>query len=174
MEDKVKNEEQTQPRDRRFGGLLLLGIGLLMLLTNFTRSNVLGDLILPGLGLLFLAWAFYTRRFGLTVPGCILTGLGIGVLLESRVSIPGDSDSGGVVVLGLAAGFLAIALIAPFFEQKRVFWPLIPGGILALVGILQFMGDIGLQGLNVLGTFWPVILVAVGLYILFVPRHRET
>jgi hypothetical protein len=174
MIDQVKRGEELDRRDRKFSGLLVLSIGLLALLLNITQAGAFSQLILPALGLAFLFWGFYTRRFGFTIPGCILTGLGIALFLTQRVPDLAGAASGGVFVLGLAGGFLAIALIAPYFEQKRVWWPLIPGGILGLVGILMFLGDEGLGVLQLLSNVWPLFLVIVGLYILFVPRKRQS
>ena len=77
------------------------------------------------------------------------------------------------VVLGLAAGFIAMTFIAPFFEGKRMLWPLIPGGILGIVGLLLVIGGEAINVLEWLGTIWPLVLVAVGLYVLFWPRERE-
>jgi hypothetical protein len=66
-----------------------------------------------------------------------------------------------------------MAVIAPFFEQKRIWWPLIPGGILGIVGVLMFLGDAGSNILEALGTIWPLFLVIIGLYILIVPREHR-
>jgi len=173
MSEKVKREERFERHDRRFGGLLLVAIGLLVLLTNIAPFRDLGFMILPVLGVCFLVWGFYTGRFGFIIPGCILSGLGIGVVLTQSLVNLNSPASGAPVVLGLAAGFLGISLLGLYFERQRVWWPLIPGGILGLVGVLMLLGDTGLQALTWLGTIWPVILVVIGLYILFVPRRRE-
>ncbi|MBZ0286339.1 MAG: hypothetical protein K8I30_01895, partial [Anaerolineae bacterium] len=68
--------------------------------------------------------------------------------------------------------FIAIALISPYFERKFVSWPLIPGGILALVGVLLFIGGGALNLLEWLGKLWPLALIAVGAYVLFAPRRK--
>jgi hypothetical protein len=173
MTEKVKNGNEFERRDRRFGGLLLVAVGLLALLTNIAHFRDLGFLILPVLGACFLAWGFYTGRFGFTIPGCLLLGIGAGVVLTQTVVMPGSPESGGVVILGLAAGFLGISVIGLYFEQKRIWWPLIPGGILGVIGALMFFGDVGLNVLEWLGRVWPAILVVIGLYVLFAPRRQE-
>jgi hypothetical protein len=170
--EKVKRDRDFEPRDRNFVGALLLGIGLLALLVNIASFDVFGLLVLPAIGLFFLVWAFYTRRVGLVIPGCILTGLGIGLLLSQRLVGLAGEYTGAVIVLGLAGGFAGIALIAPFFGE-RALWSLIPGGIIGLVGVLLLIGGDALRWLELLGTLWPLILVAIGLYILFWPRYRH-
>ncbi len=173
MSEKIKHDEELEPRDRRFGGLLLVGVGLLILLANVTRVELFGNLVLPGLGIIFLVWAFYTHRIGFAIPGCILTGLGVGVLITQRVPDLAGASSGGVIVLGLAAGFLGSTLITPFFNKKRTWWGLIPGGILGLVGLLLIIGGDALRWLELLGYLWPLILVVIGVNILFGPRFRH-
>jgi hypothetical protein len=173
MTDKVKRDEELAPRDRNFTGLLLVGIGLFVLLLNLTRSELFGVLVLPALGVIFLAWAFYTRRFGVAVPGCNLLGLGIPIVLTQNHSTLKDENSGGLFVLGLAVGFVAITFIAPLFGEKRAWWALVPGGILGLVGVLLIIGGDALRWLEVLGYLWPLILVAIGVYILFGHRLRH-
>jgi hypothetical protein len=173
MSEKIKHDEKFEPRDQRFGGLLLIGVGLLVLLANVTRADLFGNLVLPGLGIIFLVWAFYTHRIGFAIPGCILTGLGVGVLITQRVPSLAGELSGGVIVLGLAAGFLGITLITPLFNEKRAWWGLIPGGILGLVGLLLIIGGDALRWLELLGYLWPLILVVIGVYILFGPRFRH-
>jgi hypothetical protein len=173
MTEKTKRDAPLDLRDRRFGGLLLIGVGLLVLVGNSTQSALLGTLLLPGMGILFLVWAFYTHRFGFAVPGCILTGLGAGILLVSHVPSLAGQPGGGVVLLGLAAGFAGITLVSPFFGENRHWWGLVPAGVLALIAALLLIGGDALRGLELLGYLWPLILVAVGLYILFGTRFRH-
>jgi hypothetical protein len=52
-------------------------------------------------------------------------------------------------------------------------WPLIPGGILALVGGALLLGDAGLTFLTIVGQFWPLALVAAGLYLLWRAASRR-
>ncbi|MBZ0286891.1 MAG: hypothetical protein K8I30_04705 [Anaerolineae bacterium] len=173
MSEKNKRDDELEPRDRNFGGILLIGIGLLVLLINLTKSDVFGVLILPVLGIIFLAWGFYTHRIGFAIPGCILTGLGLGVFIITRdLGLTGDTQ-GGIVVLGLAAGFAAITLITPYFGEKRAWWALVPGGILGLVGVLLVIGGDAMRWLEAIGYLWPLILVAIGVYILFGKRLRH-
>lgn len=162
---------ETHPDDRWVGGIVLIGIGVLVLVVNLVKSETLAMLVLPLLGIAFLAWAFFSRRFPLVIPGSILLGLGVGVLISAQMTTVVDEAKGGVVVLGLAAGFLGIALLAPLFEKVRAWWALIPAAILALVGVPLMLGDQGIRFLEVVGQWWPLILVAVGLYVLLVPRR---
>ena len=109
--------------------LVLIGGGALVseLLPDFDRYLPLAI----GLGL--LAVFFVTRAYIALIFGGILTGLGAGLLVADL--LPGTEDDGPGAVLGLASGFIGIWLVSWLTRLKEHhFWPLIPGGILALVG----------------------------------------
>lgn len=173
MTEQAEPNSQFEQSDRYFTGGLLIGLGLLVLLSYLLQNPTLNILILPLLGLGFLVWGFYTRRFGFTIPGCILLGLGIPLLLSQAISGLEDTGDGAVFVLGLAFGFAAISVIAPFFKERRAWWPLIPGGILGIVGASMLFGDRGLEILRALNFVWPIALVLIGVYLLFSPRLRR-
>ena len=142
-------------------GLLLIAGGLLWVLVANTDLD--GTVVVPGIGVGFLVAYLVTRRFGLLVPGGILTGLGVGVVVAAQDG-PGEA-----VVLGLGLGFVAITVLdAVLGEGQAAWWPLIPGGILTLVGGSQIAGirDIGVY----LG---PVVLIVVGVLLLLRPSRRR-
>ena len=110
--------------------LVLIGGGALVseLLPDFDRYVPLAI----GLGL--LAVFFVTRSYIALIFGALLTGVGAGLLVSDM--LPGIKDDGPGAVLGLAGGFLGIWLVSWLTKVKEHhFWPLIPGGILLLVGI---------------------------------------
>jgi hypothetical protein len=107
------------------------------------------------LGLALLAVFVLRREYAFLVPGSILTGVGIGVALEPAV----ESDQGGVMMLALAGGFLGIWVIGSLYRlSANHWWPLIPGGILTLVGLVQFSRSDSGGAL----PLWPVVLLVVG------------
>jgi hypothetical protein len=172
MAEKMKPEDR--PRDRTAIAVILLVIGVLALLTNLTQSSLLGLMILPALGLLFLFIGIFTQRFGFVIPGGILSGLGIATFLSVEVLKSEGQAAGGVVVLGLALGFLIIPLVGHLMNQSRWdhLWAMFPGVILGMIGLALFAGDAGLGLLAFLGNVWPIILLAVGAYLLLWPRKR--
>jgi hypothetical protein len=166
-----QSETSSRPRGWIAGGILIL-IGVVALLQQFASFPQL--LFLPGLGLIFLAWGLMTRKTGLLIPGGVLAGLGLGAyLVESPFAFLGDPAKGGVVLLGMAAGWGLISLLSLITEGngKWIVWPLIPGGILALLGGTLMAGQPGLQVLEYVGKGWPVVLIAIGLYLLL--RRRD-
>ncbi|HSK21591.1 MAG TPA: hypothetical protein VK906_00355 [Egicoccus sp.] len=139
----------------RILGFVLIGIGAVLLLGVLTD---IGGEMVPGLiGLAFLAAYVRTRAYGFLVPGGILTGLGTGLVLD------GQGVAGDVVPLGLGLGFLAIAVVGRFAGEDWPgwWWPLIPGGILTVVGTsgLAESWDVGRYVL-------PAVLIVIGLSLL--------
>jgi hypothetical protein len=114
-------------------------------------------LFLTLLGLVFLIPYVFTRSYGLLIPGCILTGIGIGLVFDrpplgTAIAVP----------IGLGLGFIAIFVIHLIVARRSHWWPLIPGSVLVLVGIVE-----GIPQAQVLfEKGWPLILVLIGLAIL--------
>ena len=139
-------------------GVIVVGIGLLLLLGQ-TVPDV-GSWIPLVLGLVFLAAFLVRREYGFLVPGSILTGIGVGVVL---VNVTDDSVSGAVFLLSLAGGFLGIWALGTLFRvRENHWWPFIPGGILALLGTITLAGE----DVEDVLRWWPLILVAGGALII--------
>ncbi len=152
------------------GGLILIAIGVLALIFTVTRSSLTGTLILVGIGVTFIVWGVATRAAGPLIPGGIMTGLGIGTFLSQEVFTNVSPDArGGIVVLGLACGFLVIPLLTYIVERHAPWWPAIPGGILLVVGLALVIGGAATTVFDVLSVIWPVILIIIGVALLL---HR--
>ena len=151
----------SQDRNRVMWGTILVAMGALFLFNQLFSFSGLGSLVLLLIGGIFMYAYLNTRmgyRIGYLIPGSILLGLGVGTLLE-------DLDyfniwSGNVVTLTLGLGFCTIW----FFERKH-WWALIPGGILVLVGVSNILS---------IGSLWPVILIALGLYLIYDQTRRHS
>lgn len=142
-------------RARLIPGLVLIVLGIAFLLAQYFEFGPALFLIL--LGLVFLVLYALTRSYGLLIPGCILAGVGLGLLFDrpplgTAIAVP----------LGLGLGFIAIFVLQLIVARQSHWWPLIPGGLLVLVGIAE-----GIPQAQVLfEKGWPLILVLVGLLIL--------
>jgi hypothetical protein len=139
-------------------GLVIAGIGLFFLAGQLEPD--IGRFVTMFIGLALLAVFVVTRQYGFLVPGSILTGVGIGIVLDSAAS--GEAES-GVMMLALAGGFLGIWVIGSIYRlSENHWWPLIPGGILTLIGMVQ------LTRTDVAGALrlWPVILIVLGAFLL--------
>jgi len=162
------------PRRRRggsvLGGGILIAIGLVALLQQFFRIEA-GLFFLPALALIFLAAGITGRRPGLVIPGGILAGIGVGaILMQGPFSFIAGQAKGGLFMLAFAGGWLLITLLSPM-AGRAMLWPLIPAAFMGVIGLGLVAGEAGLQFLQLAGVGWPVILIALGLYLVF--RRRE-
>lgn len=143
---------------RSVAGIILIVLGILFLLGQ--RLDVGGEAMVAIIGVAFLVAYALTGQYGFLVPGGIMTGLGIGIIYEDRLDA-----RGAPVLLGLGAGFLAIYVISAMRERKPGdWWPLIPGSILAVIGLMLASNATG--ALATVGRWWPLALVLIGLYII--------
>ena len=102
-------------------GVILIALGALFFLAQLTDLG--GEAVVAVIGGAFLVAYAFTRQYGFLVPGGIMTGLGLGILSQSQAT----PDAGGVVVIGLGAGFLSIYLIDLLVRRtSALWWPIIP------------------------------------------------
>lgn len=161
---------KNQPRSNRWvSGIALILLGLVFLAGQFFDLPDFGQLFLPALGLVFLVWGIVTRTGGLLIPGGILTGIGTGIYLMSALPLEGAAHA-GVFLLSFGGGFALITLLSLLFTPDKHWWALWPGGTLALIGTAMLVGGAALDALEFAGTYWPVLLIAVGGYLLLKRR----
>jgi hypothetical protein len=167
MNTSTAPEKMNRPSSGLIAGGMLILIGLLTLLVNTARLD--GRIILPGLGALFLAWGLLTRTTGLIIPGGILSSLGAGIYLVSG-PYEGlhDLDKAGLILLSMAGGWALISLLSLYTNRDGSWswWPLIPGAALAFFGTAFIYGGQALDLLRLIGIGWPVILIAIGAYLI--------
>lgn len=167
----VKNQ-----RPNLVGGLILVFIGILSLLANFLSDTPYTLWFLPALGVVFLAAGIIAGKRGLLIPGGIILGIGSGVLAsETFFKNAAGEEEGGIILVAFACGWALITLLSLVVkddgDSKVMWWPLIPGGILASVGAALLLGETGKVALEYLGQGWPVIMIAGGLYLIL--RRRD-
>jgi hypothetical protein len=146
-------------------GIILIAIGVSLLVFRIIDLSQLFPLVL-GLG--FLLSGALTRKTGLIIPGGIISGVGLGIVALSNnwFTPTNEPSSGGVFLLAFSLGWFSIPLLTRLFTGQAELWPLIPGGILATIGALILGGEQGLAILKVVGDYWPLVLVAIGVWIL--------
>lgn len=154
------------------GGILLIGFGLLALLGQFVDiSDWMGLMILPAIGGVFLLAGIFSRNAGFIIPGGILSGIGLGAFLnEGPLHGLGGDAGGAVFLLSFACGWALITILTAVFTDKTQWWPLIPGGIMALIGGGLLFGGVFFNTLNLFGKIWPLFLILGGIYILYQSR----
>ena len=118
------------------------------------------SLFLGALGAGF--WAVYLRgreRWWAIIPGGALLTLAPITGLSSTV---GGMAIPAVFFLGLALTFALLAVLPT--GEGRMRWPLIPAGVLGVLGGLFAVGAVEI--LNALNYLWPVALIVGGLYLI--------
>jgi hypothetical protein len=147
------NEEQ---RNRTAVGAILILLGLAFLAMQIWEG-LGGDLFLFLFGSVFVVGYLVTRNYGLLIPGGILLGIGLGAIGSDALVGLGD-----LAVIGLGLGFVFIYVVALIYQGRSHWWPLIPGGILIVVGLAQ--GSEIMEQLLSVG--WPLVLIFFGLLLL--------
>ncbi len=140
-------------------GVILIVVGVTLFAIQLLHLDA--DVIVLVIGLVFAIAYAGTRRYGLLIPAGILTGLGAGILLED-FGVMGEP-----VVLGLGLGFLAIYggdLLTSGARAPGRWWPLIPGAILTVIAGAE--STFGAEGARVIQQGWPILLIAVGAWLL--------
>ncbi len=164
--------DNTVNRNRNSGAYLgaaiLIVIGVAALIGNLGGGKYVGESIVLAVGLAFLTAYAMTRLYGYLVPGGILTGFGAGVLVASLMSA---GDAGPYAVIGGSLGFLLIFAVDVIVAHQTIrWWPVVPGGIMLLVGTSALSDNLGWTRLY---DIWgPVLLIALGVLIL-VTRARQ-
>ncbi len=147
---------------RSFAGTLLVVIGIVLLLIELTGTGRVAVVLLGGLA--FLATFIATRNYGFLVPGGILTGFGAGLVAQDL----GLVDDIGLI--GFGVGFLLIPALQLATRTPRDigwWWPLIPGGILVLLAVIEHLQE------ELAGLILPAVLIIVGVAFLLSAGRRE-
>ncbi len=139
--------------------LFLLLAGIFLLLKNLGVLGKWGEVVWGGLfvalGLAFAVWFILDRqRWWRAIAGFTLLSIGTVILLSWRNGSLGDWGS-AVVLFGVAIGFLAV-----LSAHADNWWAVIPGGALAVVGLL-----VGLRG-SLSQSLW-LALLCIGLGLVF-------
>ena len=162
-------------RSNLASGLALILIGAVFLVVQFVPGLHIWlswPLIIVGVGVLLLVIGLLTGVPGMAIPACVIGGIG-GLLYWQNATenweswayawalIPGFAGVGGILS-GLLSG-------TPRRSLGAGAWLILISLILfAIFG--SFFGAIG-----VLGTYWPVLIIALGVLSLIRPllRRRE-
>lgn len=146
-------------------GMGLVIVGLLALVGNWLRSDLIGLLFLPAIGVTFLAWGVARRNTGFFTAGGVISGIGFGIFAQQNFYPTADPT--GVLLLSIGLGLLSIWLFSGFHSIAPQRWVLLPGGILAILGIAYLTQGTVHDAVTFISSIWPVLLVLLGVYFLW-------
>ncbi|OXS80561.1 hypothetical protein [Domibacillus enclensis] len=152
---------------RMFPGILLIGFGLYFFLQQSAFTWVKPYLGWPALllitGISFLVQGLKEEGSGI-LPGVVLTGFGLHFYVVDYLGWWANDT--GVFILIIAVGFL--------LQHQKTGHGLLNGILfLFLAAITLFYGTIKqwLGPLESFWQFWPLVLIAIGGYLLFVQKN---
>lgn len=156
----------TETRNRSVVGMVLIALGIILLLGYMVD---VGLFVLPMIALIFAIVGIRTYNAGWFIPAGILGGIGLGAALVETLPLA-ENLEGGVFLLSFAAGWAAIPLLSALFANEKVWWPFIPGGVMAMIGSLILIGEGGVTLLDLIfnraGWIWPLVLIGIGVALL--------
>lgn len=148
------------------GGLILVLLGLLFLLPQLLPGWTLPiswAWIVIGIGLLLFIIGLVTNTPALAIPACNIGG--IGALLYWQ-DLTGNWES-WAYVWTLIPGFVGVGIILSGLLGGKMRQSLSSGGTLVLISLIMFLVfGAAFGGLNLLGPYWPVLLIGLGVLML--------
>ncbi|MFN8534926.1 MAG: hypothetical protein U0556_15420 [Dehalococcoidia bacterium] len=162
-EDRSRAEQvisAVQHRPEWIGGAILIGLGLLFLFGQVIPA--LSQYIVLIIGLGFLTSFLVTRLYGMLIPGGIVTGVGVGIVLASANS---GVIAGALFLFSLAAGFVLIFVVSVLLRMNEPgrWWPLIPAVFIALGGVTALSG----QTVDWVWQYgWAIAMMVIGVFLL--------
>lgn len=153
---------------------ILLGIGIVFL---FMQMRIIDFTLCIGigLGLSFLLWGVFKRVFGLIIPGSVIISTGLGIYLGwNHPAGSNPLSQVGVMLVWFALGWGLIILFSRVVTERFMWWPLIPGGVLAVVGWGLYAGGNPSNAFGFISNTGSIGIILVGLYLILLRRgiHR--
>lgn len=120
------------------------------------------------LSVVFIAWGLSNRKIGLIIPGLLISTIGSGIY--SAWAHPKTTPEGlketGTMLVWFALGWILITVLSRIMDKRFIWWPLIPGGILLMVGSGLYIGGNPENTLGFLGNTGSIALILLGIYLI--------
>lgn len=119
------------------------------------------------IGIVFLLWGIKRRKLGLLIPGLLISTIGSGVYFAWNGAIDGNGlQETGTMLVWFALGWILITVVSKIFSRNFVWWPLIPGGVLAMVGSGLYIGGNPDNALGFFQNTGSIGLIMFGVYLI--------
>jgi hypothetical protein len=156
---------RVTPRRRGvLSGLVVMAVGTTFVLQALGVPGSSSYLFIT-LGAAFgAAYLRANRQYVYLVPAAVFTSFGVALLLPTWFVLRPEVVAPSFIGL-LALGLLLVSIFAP---ERR--WPLIPAAMLGAVALIDLIGGVALIPTAAAPFFVPVVLLAVGAYLLIEPQ----
>jgi hypothetical protein len=140
-------------------GPVLLAIAAVILLGETApqlENAIGGTLVVGAIAVSFLLiYALHPGFWWALIPGGVMASVTLVTLVEG-LNLP--IDGGIIVLLGIGLTFVLLSFVRT--EQgERMWWALIPGGVMLLIGLF-----VAAEQMALVGYVLPAVLLIVGLY----------
>jgi hypothetical protein len=147
-------------------GLSFIGTGISLIFTHFLWFDAVFWTLL-GLGIAFLVWSYGTKNVGLAIPGSLLVAIAPGVFFGWRnFSADRLLIHIGIMLSWFAIGWGLIILFWRVIRIRFIWWPLIPGGVLAVVGWGLYISQNPGNAISFISNTSAIMLIILGIYLL--------
>ncbi len=118
-------------------------------------------------GIVFVLWGTRKRQIGLLIPGFIISTSGAGVYFAWNDQVVSNGlQQTGTMLVWFALGWILITVISKIFSRKFTWWPLIPGGVLTMVGAGLYIGGNPANALGFFQNTGSIGLIMFGVYLI--------
>lgn len=131
--------------------------------------------LVTGLGVILLVWGLFWRLYGLIIPASLLVTIGPGIYIAWATNTAVNPLSKtGLMIAAFSFGWGLIVFFTRVILAKFVWWPLIPGGVMAMVGWGLYIGGDPGGAPSFIANTGSVALIIFGLYLLLLRKsiHR--
>jgi hypothetical protein len=160
----------SRRRTNLIGGIILILAGALFLAVQLLPGlvppfNIVisWPLIVVGVGVLLLVFGILVSSPGMAVPACIVSGIGAILYYQNLTGDWGSWAYAWTLIPGFTGvGIILAGLLGGTFKQS-----LRDGGGLIVISVIMFaIFSSFLGGPHILGVYWPVLIILLGLWLL--------
>jgi hypothetical protein len=146
-------------------GFILGGTGIGILYSSMQIFDYIFFIgISTGAGL--LVWGLGQKLFGLIIAGSLVFSISPGITFSWKWITPMSVLSQiGIMLVWFALGWGVITISSRVVIEKFIWWPLIPAGVLAMVGLGLYLGGDPAIGSAVLSNSGAMGIILFGLYL---------
>jgi hypothetical protein len=166
----MNETNDTQENLRRHHHLPQKAVGILMILigTGSLITYWLNIAWVPVLwvGLGLLIWGAISHNAMRIIPGGIITGTGLAIVAQTGPwnSALSDPARTGLFLICFSLGWFLITLLSGLATSRTLWWPIVPGFVMAITGIAFWLATGWVEVLSSL--VWPILLVTIGVFLI--------